>query len=48
MNTPTLDRRDFLRVTGLAGGAFMLGFYLKCSSELSATEVAGGAASAAA
>ncbi len=43
MNTPSLDRRDFLRVTGLAGGAYMLGFYLKSSNELSAAEAAGAA-----
>jgi len=28
MNTPTLSRRDFIRVAALAGGGFVLSYYL--------------------
>ena len=45
MSTPPLDRRDFLRVSGLAGGAFMLGFYLsKGADSATAAETIGASA----
>jgi isoquinoline 1-oxidoreductase beta subunit len=34
METLTMDRRDFLRVSGLAGSGLLLGFYLKNGAEV--------------
>ncbi len=46
MNTPTLSapvgRRDFLKLTGLAGGGFALAFYIKSGGDASAAETTGG------
>ncbi len=45
MNTPTLsrsvNRRDFLKLTGLAGGGLALAFYIKTGGEAVAAEAAG-------
>src|SRR4051812_13974071 len=38
LNTP-LDRRGFLRLSALAGGAFVLGFYLKSANRAFGAEV---------
>jgi isoquinoline 1-oxidoreductase beta subunit len=43
---PALDRRDFLRLTGLAGGGLVLGSFLKFSGEAHAAEIAKSAPSA--
>jgi isoquinoline 1-oxidoreductase beta subunit len=37
---PTLDRRDFLRLTSFAGGGLILGSFLKTSGDLQAAEIA--------
>lgn len=43
MNAPTLtgpvNRRDFLKLSGLAGGGLVLGFYLKSNDSATAAEV---------
>ena len=42
MSTPTLsgsvNRRDFLKLTGLAGGGFALAFYIRSGGEAAAAD----------
>ncbi|MBI2515373.1 MAG: xanthine dehydrogenase family protein molybdopterin-binding subunit [Opitutae bacterium] len=38
MSTSSLSRREFIRVTALAGGGFALGFYLKTGPEAAAAQ----------
>jgi isoquinoline 1-oxidoreductase beta subunit len=46
MSTPTLtapvSRRDFFKLTGLAGGGLALAFYIKSADQASAADAAGG------